>query len=617
MVDAATDVLFNRLDDLVGVCNLPSWGPLFEAYNSANGFIFVEQVVEYAMKTRAQIYATPHWVDVLHSNPSIVMLNVMSPNANIGQSLSLDMRRFFVDCLHGILAVALIVAVAAAGCALSPWMSSCAALPSAAEARLALLELHRGEVGEAMAMGENTPWKISVFDVHAMLGPSLDWSLAEWATASRAPSTALEAFLDRGRKERWLREAQFYIHTSGSSLPPPPLKALRVAVALYHHGEFQETSAILQRSLRLTGSAEASVEAVHLNARSTRGALSFGGHAPPESLIDYQDMQRSHASLGEAQTWFRARAAPLLRTMDLVLGCMPVYVCALLHVERPDVPVLVHLNMALLEGTNWADLSPYWPLLTAFLQSPRVALAASNGLVAEQVVAQTGARFEYVPFAGAHVQARHSPGEASDVLIWKCAHPSARFFGELIQHIQERNYFFFRMDSHQELLDQRGPLPYEDVARYRAVVLLPHVPNPVALSDLYAMGIPLFVPDQPGIFRFLWDYDDCFAGPSARPQKRERAALRDSAHPHDPLDFLSSRAPLGRLAAQAYWYQFTEFALLPALQRFRGVVELTQRLSAFSIDDATKITKQMRVIAAWRADRAARSYAYNLASILA
>merc|ERR1712232_28703 len=159
----------------------------------------------------------------------------------------------------------------------------------------------------------------------------------------------------------------------------------------------------------------------------------------------------------------------------------------------------------------------------------------------------------------------------------------------------------------------------EALSIYRAVVLIPHVPNPVSLSDLYTMRMPIFTPAEPYIYRFLWDFAEPFAGPNARYWRRdrapsklkiwpERAAGAQSVtttifeHPYDPLDFLdSAQLSHARLAALAYWYQYTEFADLPAPQFFVGVPSLLAQFQDFSAERAADVSRRMHVAASWRA----------------
>ena len=50
-------------------------------------------------------------------------------------------------------------------------------------------------------------------------------------------------------------------------------------------------------------------------------------------------------------------------------------------------------------------------------------------------------------------------------------------------------------------------MSFSDMATYRSVAMLPHIPNALRLSDMYAMGIPLFIPNEPLIHKFIWPDD--------------------------------------------------------------------------------------------------------------
>merc|ERR1712146_6274 len=74
------------------------------------------------------------------------------------------------------------------------------------------------------------------------------------------------------------------------------------------------------------------------------------------------------------------------------------------------------------------------------------------------------------------------------------------------------------------------------------------------------------------------------------------------SHPYDPLEFLEDfRLSPQRLAALVYWYQYTEFAILPALHRFVGISDLFAQLSSLSTSRASAVSADMRAAATWRA----------------
>ncbi|CAD7945524.1 unnamed protein product [Amoebophrya sp. A120] len=58
-------------------------------------------------------------------------------------------------------------------------------------------------------------------------------------------------------------------------------------------------------------------------------------------------------------------------------------------------------------------------------------------------------------------------------------------------------------------MDSGRNLAYQEIANFAAVVLLPHVPNALRLSDMQAMHVPIFVPADPYIHKIVWP----FAGP--------------------------------------------------------------------------------------------------------
>merc|ERR1712106_1051151 len=107
------------------------------------------------------------------------------------------------------------------------------------------------------------------------------------------------------------------------------------------------------------------------------------------------------------------------------------------------------------------------------------------------------------------------------------------------------------------------------------------------------MHMPLFIPSEPYIYHFMWDYSNPFAGPDGDPRLRTQAPaylrnnftmeqLGATQHPFHPLSFLDSGIRSTTLPARCYWYQYTEFATFPALQRFRSIANLAERLLSLS-----------------------------------
>merc|ERR1712216_440368 len=156
---------------------------------------------------------------------------------------------------------------------------------------------------------------------------------------------------------------------------------------------------------------------------------------------------------------------------------------------------------------------------------------------------------------------------------------------------------------------ERGSaMSYEEIARYRAVILVPHVPNSCSFADVYAMRIPIFIPAEPCIYRWMWTFSDPFAGPGGDRRKRLRildkelmpqppaawlAAGGAKEHPYDVFAHYILKMSMDHLTDQVYWFQYSEYSFLPGLQRFRSVAELVIMLLDFSSEQATEASRLM------------------------
>merc|ERR1719223_1222476 len=111
----------------------------------------------------------------------------------------------------------------------------------------------------------------------------------------------------------------------------------------------------------------------------------------------------------------------------------------------------------------------------------------------------------------------------------------------------------------------RGPsMSYEEIARFRAVALLPHVPHALRLADMYAMRMPILIPAEPLLHKFMWTHAGPYCGRSAINLVRsvDVGAPNRSTPPFSPFAFQGEESldlPGRFLDDQRYWAQFTEW----------------------------------------------------------
>ncbi|CAK0801857.1 unnamed protein product [Prorocentrum cordatum] len=266
-----------------------------------------------------------------------------------------------------------------------------------------------------------------------------------------------------------------------------------------------------------------------------------------------------------------------LRAAD-VITCQWVGECAKLRALYSK-PVIAYVGFLLLNDPSvgsyhrWSEPLPhFWERLQSLLE-PQLAEAAHW---------QTGARLPSVRPLALYVGARHAPAEASGQVLVVNRGRLARdvLFTQAANALRDRQYPL-------EFVDQRAGMPYAEMARHRGAVMLPWDLNLVMFHDLYAMELPLFLPDRAGLHRTAFAYFARFfqnvlhAGqPWGEVHPRRGAA----PHPYSPFE-------LDRLEPREYWLGFTEYVRAPHVVRFGSVPELLLR--ALRLDGAA-VSARMR-----------------------
>ena len=134
-------------------------------------------------------------------------------------------------------------------------------------------------------------------------------------------------------------------------------------------------------------------------------------------------------------------------------------------------------------------------------------------------------------------------------------------------------------------------MPYAEMAVYRAAVMMPWDLNLVMFHDLYAMNLPLFLPNLAGLHRVAVTYFARFRMNSAHDGQpfSERFVSTWPAslpsHPFSPFD-------LEYLEAREYWLHFTEYMRAPAVQHFASLPDLLLQVANL---DGKSVSKKMRL----------------------
>ena len=134
----------------------------------------------------------------------------------------------------------------------------------------------------------------------------------------------------------------------------------------------------------------------------------------------------------------------------------------------------------------------------------------------------------------------------------------------------------------QVLLKTYSHFEPKDLARHKAAIMMPHSVMSYMTTELYALGMPLFVPSMK-----YWKnagglgYDRTVVGPPYDCDPKEVATfekihserIEKSVHPYSPnVDFAMDPE------AELYWLQMADFFHWPHVQYFDNIPDLKQKL---------------------------------------
>ena len=121
-----------------------------------------------------------------------------------------------------------------------------------------------------------------------------------------------------------------------------------------------------------------------------------------------------------------------------------------------------------------------------------------------------------------------------------------------------------------------GRYQLQQIANHRAVVLLPYAVLSYGITELYALGIPIFVPSIDFIVHLGLVHDRTLIDPSYCGHKLQFKDMPkqhpSSNHPYSPEDIVLPEAI-------RYWLQFADYYQLPYVQTFSSWIDLIAKLS--------------------------------------
>ncbi|CAE8644314.1 unnamed protein product [Polarella glacialis] len=246
-------------------------------------------------------------------------------------------------------------------------------------------------------------------------------------------------------------------------------------------------------------------------------------------------------------------------------------------------------------------MSSFWRGLGQLLRRAadgQVLIAAESLFRSEQFFWQTGFEIPFLRPMSVWVNATYAPslprGLGGEVMI----HNRGRlkyeisFIGSVKRMVGPR--FPYR------IVEQAGRIiPFKEIAGFHAVVIVPWSPEICMLRHLFKMRMPIFVPElnllrnlvHLGNMRFL-------PTPYNLPAPTSDRTFVESVHPFDPfLDTARHASDARGTMARAYWAEYSEYLLVPALQYFASSADLVAKLNSM---EGQKISARMQM--AYRGD---------------
>ena len=263
----------------------------------------------------------------------------------------------------------------------------------------------------------------------------------------------------------------------------------------------------------------------------------------------------------------------------LVICSEPLWLCVLLHAATQSRRQVTRASAAgrvmcflvdFDQVFGLQEVQHLWALIPNFASS---LISATSRITAEMIHWQTTLRVPYVPCVSLHVMARHEPRKArAELLFFRSSLPGASPFLRVLRLLEAE----LGQEKAWPVVAMTKSLSFQEIAEFQAVAMLPHIPNALRLSDVYAMHVPIFIPDEPLIHKFLWP-DDPLPLLSKAKMTNETSSLSTLS----PLDFQEAGRRFYKFRAHRhYWLQYTEWWLRPHLQRFSTKLSETNIISS-------------------------------------
>ncbi|CAE8588432.1 unnamed protein product [Polarella glacialis] len=264
---------------------------------------------------------------------------------------------------------------------------------------------------------------------------------------------------------------------------------------------------------------------------------------------------------------------PEVRKASLFLCTNPMYYCNFF--TEFNKTVLGYFGLPLhymVPQEHWAKWTKDF---VAMASQPKSFFVSNNPLHAEQVVWQTGRRIPLLRPVVLYRDEVYNPTRENDILL-----PEPRdacVLNCLIRAFTPEGYplkFFGKADTDRT---------FQAFTSFRAVVLFPHDFALMTFYELYAMGVPIFMPSH--MSKYLFPYSATVPLLDYVPSDVQQGCEGcEERAPYSPMNLNSG-------AALKHWVNKVDFFVLPEVQLFPSIAGL---LDALPRADVHAISQRMR-----------------------
>jgi hypothetical protein len=157
--------------------------------------------------------------------------------------------------------------------------------------------------------------------------------------------------------------------------------------------------------------------------------------------------------------------------------------------------------------------------------------------------------------------------ERREILLW----PADYFQNKkIIEMVSVANTSGFELRTARQMYKR---YTFQQLANHRAAILIPYAVHSYGMTELYALGVPLFVPAPEFLYslKSMVDFQhkaDFYCGGRSSPPARHPKSLHE-------LNPESSEK-----SSFMYWIKYADFYRWPHITYFSSITELTQKLKS-------------------------------------